>query len=109
VPDGNLLIANIYISEHLRVSNSDPSKWKGYKLGDKLGDGYGESLLSYSSPLPESYREAFKIYEFNIQPGTVMMYPGKSIEFIKKAFISVGSSSAVIKRRQDRSGLKHDI
>jgi hypothetical protein len=87
VPDGNVLVENIYISDELKVANQEITQWPGYQIGDDIGNPYGNRLLAMSSLLPEQYRIEMGDLGYNIQPGTVMMYPGIRPEFVRAAFV----------------------
>lgn len=86
VADGKVLVANQFVSDELKVSVEDATTWPGYKAGDEVGSPYGNRLLSFSSPLPETYREKMLNYGYSIEPETMMMYPGIKPEFIQMAF-----------------------
>jgi uncharacterized protein YegL len=87
VDDGNILIANLFVSDELKVSIDDATTWPGYKTGDDIGNPYGNRLLSFSSELPETYRDVMHDMGYSIQSGTVMMYPGIKPEFVQMAFV----------------------
>ncbi len=87
VDDGNVLVENLFVSDELKVSIPDTTAWPGYKLGDDVGNQYGNRLLSFSSPLPEMYRTVMSELGYSIQPNTVMMYPGVKPEFVQMAFV----------------------
>lgn len=87
VNDGCVLVENIYISEELSVSTTDVTEWEGYKLGDNLGNKYGNQLLEMSSPLPHSYWENIKSSYPKLMPNTQMMYPGLNEDFVSLAFV----------------------
>jgi uncharacterized protein YegL len=87
VADGKVLVENLFVSDELKVSIKDATSWPGYKLGDDLGNSYGNRLLTFSSPLPEIYRTVMMDMGYSIQPNTVMMYPGIKPEFVQMAFV----------------------
>ena len=92
VPDGNVLVENVFISEDLSLETSKAAKWTGFKHSDKTGSPYGDRLLAMSSQLPELYWRSMWEMEYSIEKDTVMMYPGVNIEFVQMAFaMSMGS------------------
>ncbi len=92
VPDGNVLVENVFISEELAINNKEASSWTGFKPGDKTGNPYGDRLLAMSSKLPELYWRSMWEMEYSIEKDTLMMYPGVNIEFVQLAFaMSMGS------------------
>lgn len=92
VPDGNVLVENVFISEELSISTTEAALWPGFKLGDDTGNPYGDSLLAMSSVLPELYWRSMWEMEYGIEKGTAMMYPGINFEFVQMAFaMSMGS------------------
>lgn len=97
VPDGNVLVENVFISDELKVSIPDAAAWPGYKSNEDTGSKYGNHLLSMSSPLPELYREVMVEMEYSIQNGTVMMYPGVRPEFVQMAFVMSTASRGTAK------------
>jgi uncharacterized protein YegL len=103
--DGNVLIENLFVSDELKVTIKDATSWPGYKLGDDIGNPYGNRLLSFSSPLPEMYRVVMSELGYSIQPDTVMMYPGIKPEFVQMAFVmstvSRGPESGGTKQWED--------
>ena len=87
VPDGNVLVENVFISDELKVVIPDAAAWPGYKPGEDVGNQYGNRLLAMSSYLPEMYRIVMSELGFSIQEGTAMMYPGIRPEFVQMAFV----------------------
>jgi len=87
VPDGNVLVENLFVSDELKVSIKNPTAWPGYLLGEDVGNPYCNRLLSLSSPLPEMYRTVMGELGYTIQPNTLMMYPGIKPEFVQMAFV----------------------
>jgi hypothetical protein len=92
VPDGNVLVENVFISEGLSIGIKEAALWTGFKPGDETGNPYGDRLLAMSSQLPELYWRSIWEMEYSIEKDTVMMYPGVNIEFVQMAFaMSMGS------------------
>jgi hypothetical protein len=87
VADGKVLVANLFVSDELKVSIENAATWPGYKAGDEIGSSYGNRLLSFSSPLPETYREVMLELGYSIEPEAAMMYPGIKPEFVQMAFV----------------------
>ncbi len=58
VPDGNVLIENIFISDEIMQEQiSNIKKWEGIMPNTEITDEYGAKLQRLSSPIPQSYRE----------------------------------------------------
>jgi len=91
VDDGPVLMANLFVSDELKVSSA-ATAWPGYFRNDDLHNPYANRLLSFSSQLPDLYLENIGELGYSIQKGTVMMYPGVSPEFVQMAFI-MGTAS----------------
>jgi len=105
VPDGNILVENLFVSDELKVSSKAATSWPGYKAGENVGNEYGSRLLSLSSSLPEMYRTVMGELGYSIQPNTLMMYPGTNPTFVQMAFVmstvSRGPESGVKKWEDD--------
>lgn len=100
VPDGNVLMNNIYISPYLKVKTMDFNEWRGFFDEDSTGDPFGDKLLKMSSILPDTYQDALKEkLELNLQPSTRMFYPGTNLQFIRGGLVVSGSSSFVAQKR----------
>jgi uncharacterized protein YegL len=90
VPDGNVLVENVYVTDDINIPISEISDWPGYQHGQDLKNPYANKLLSMSSIIPESYR--FRINErqtstsLNLAPNAAMMFPGVTPEFVRQAF-----------------------
>lgn len=97
VPDGNVLVENIFITDEIKLSNDDVRNWKGYRFNESTGDPYGDKLLAMSSSIPPSYAQIMNEQAgLNIKEGTAMMFPGISKEFIKTGFtMSIVTGSQV--------------
>jgi len=92
VPDGNVLITNIYISEWIKPPAKSASSWDGYSSEDSTGDPFGDILLKVSSPIPEPYIKVCKTKGYGLKPGARMLFPGVSDEYIKAGFVMSGVS-----------------
>ncbi|MFC7393145.1 VWA domain-containing protein [Scopulibacillus cellulosilyticus] len=87
VPDGHVLIENIFISDEILASPIDnPKKWPGIMPETELDEAYGMKLKRLSSPLPESYREMMIETGYKIEPGALMMLPGTNGDLVSLGF-----------------------
>ncbi|KOO37345.1 vWA domain-containing protein [Priestia koreensis] len=87
VPDGNVLVENIFISDEIVSSPVENSKkWPGIMPATELDEEYGNKLKMLSSPLPESYREMMMETGYKIQPGALMMLPGTNADLVSLGF-----------------------
>jgi len=87
VPDGHVLVENIFISDEiLKDPIHDARQWKGVLQDTKLATDYARMLRDISSPVPDSYRVLMLEMGFNIAPGALMMIPGTSSELVELGF-----------------------
>jgi len=87
VPDGNVLVENIFITDQITLPSANIKDWKGYRFNESTGDPYGDKLLAMSSPIPAGYAQLMSEQAgLKIREGTAMMFPGISKEFIKTGF-----------------------
>lgn len=87
VPDGNVLVENIFISDHLMNQPiSEPRRWKGILADTQLEDEHARKLKMMSSVLPESYREMLVEADYQLSPGALMMLPGTCSELVSIGF-----------------------
>lgn len=103
VPDGNVLVENIFITDQISLPSSNIREWKGYRPNEKTGDPYGDKLLAMSSKLPSRYADIMREQQGlkEIREGTAMMFPGISQEFIKAGFVmSIVTGSQVQVQQQ---------
>lgn len=108
VADGNVLVESIFIDDTLKVSPANPTKWPGYKPKTDVGNPYGNRLLGMSSLLPELYHFGMTEMGYAIQPGTVLMYPGNNIEFLRMGFVTSVASNETKPGSQPWGGDKVD-
>lgn len=105
VPDGNVLVENIYISNDISISTPEINNWPGYEHGQDLKNPYGNKLLAMSSKLPESYRKLINEHQtstsLKLTQGAAMMFPGVNPEFVRQAFAINGVSSILTDRPAD--------
>lgn len=88
VPDGNVLVENIFITDQIRLASGEVKDWKGYRFDESTGDPYGDKLLAMSSPIPAGYAQIMNEQAgLKIREGTAMMFPGISREFVKTGFV----------------------
>lgn len=87
VPDGNVLVENIFISEKvLPKPVADPFQWPGILPNAKLANDYARKLQAISSPVPESYRVIMLENNYHLQAGALMLLPGMSPELVAMGF-----------------------
>ncbi len=88
VPDGNVLVENIFISENiLSESIRDPRQWEGVTPNTKMRSGYAKKLRAISSPLPESYRVMMHESGYKLSADALMMIPGMTPELVQMGFV----------------------
>jgi hypothetical protein len=88
VPDGNVLIENIFISEKILPEPiKNVQQWTGITPASPLTNEYAKNLRSISSPLPESYVVLMKENGYQVEQGAVMMLPGVSPELVEMGFV----------------------
>jgi len=87
VPDGNVLVENIFISDSILPQPiTDPMRWPGILPGDRLTNEYARKLRAMSSPLPESYRAVMLENNYHLAPKALMLLPGISPELVAMGF-----------------------
>ena len=87
VPDGNVLVENIFISDQILAKPvDDPTQWPGILADTELRTEYGLKLRAMSSLLPPSYRITMLEMDYQIAPGAAMLLPGASPELVKMGF-----------------------
>lgn len=88
VPDGNVLVENIFISDNiLSQPIGDPHHWEGILPKSKLNSKYAQKLRAISSPLPDSYLAVMREGGYNIAQGALMMIPGMTPELVQMGFV----------------------
>ncbi len=95
VPDGNVLIENIFIgNDILRSPISDICAWHGVDPAD-VADNYAQTLLQMSSLLPEELSSAINNQGgYSLEANRPMMFPGENVELVKLAFTLSGLTGA---------------
>ncbi len=86
VPDGNVLLENIFVTDRLIARVDDPFAWTGIQAETPLADAYAQTLQRISSPLPEGYRVMMQEHGYNLAPGAVMLLPGSSPDLVAMGF-----------------------
>ncbi len=87
VPDGNVLVENIFISENiLEQEVNDPSVWPGITRDTVLRNDYARKLQGISSDIPESYRMIMREHNFNLSKDAIMLFPGMTRELVAMGF-----------------------
>lgn len=87
VPDGHVLIENIFISDSLSDElYKDIKAWKGIMPNTSLIDPFAEKLKRMSSEIPESYRDMMTDSSYSIQKGALMMFPGTNKDLVSLGF-----------------------
>jgi hypothetical protein len=88
VPDGNVLLTNIFISEDAGiVAEQEPRKWPGINDQTQLDpEKYLYKLRRMSSKIPDSYRMLMAESGYQIQPGAYMLLPGNNPELVAMGF-----------------------
>lgn len=97
VPDGNVLIENIFITDQISLPNTKTTVWPGYRHNETTGDPFGDKLLAMSSQIPAYYAQMMREQAgLTIREDTAMMFPGINADFIKTGFVmSIVSGSQV--------------
>ncbi len=87
VPDGNVLVENIFISDRVLLEPvKDAGKWSGILPDTPLASDYALKLRGMSSPIPESYREMMQESNYSLNPGALMLLPGMTSELVAMGF-----------------------
>lgn len=87
VPDGNVLVENIFISDQILSDQiTDPRQWPGVLADTQLASDYARMLRDISSPLPDSYRILMLEMGFNIASDALMLIPGTNSELVELGF-----------------------
>jgi len=87
VPDGNVLVENIFISDQILAKPvDDPKQWPGILADTELRTAYGLKLRAMSSLLPPSYRIMMLEMDYQIAPGAAMLLPGVNAELVGMGF-----------------------
>lgn len=88
VPDGNVLVENIFISDHILSERiADPKRWEGVRSRTKLNSDYARKLRTMSSPIPSGYRVMMRESGYEIADDALMMIPGMTPELVQMGFV----------------------
>ncbi len=109
VPDGNVLVENIFISDNLLDEKiADPRQWGGVTPRTKLRNDYARKLRAMSSPLPPGYRSMMREEEYNLADDAVMMIPGMTPELVQMGFVMSMSTPITSAGANDREERRYD-
>lgn len=88
VPDGNVLLTNIFISEDSGIDVEEDSRdWAGITDQTRLNpEKYLYKLRQMSSKIPDSYRMLMTESGYQIDPGAYMLLPGINPELVAMGF-----------------------
>ncbi len=87
VPDGNVLLENIFISDGvLEEPIRDLNLWPGILPETPLKGEYANKLRRMSSRIPESYRMIMLEHNFHLSEEAVMLFPATSKELVAMGF-----------------------
>jgi hypothetical protein len=96
IPDGNVLIENIFIREGiLRESIDDIRHWQGITSADQLTDQYARKLYNMSSVLPDNYVTTLSQMGFHFARNARMMIPGIESDLVDFGFTMSGATPIV--------------
>ena len=88
VPDGNVLLENIFISDVIfEQAINNVREWPGILRKTNLKNEYAKKLRSMSSPLPKSYHAMMLESGYRMDEKSVMMLPGISPSLIEMGFV----------------------
>lgn len=88
VPDGNVLVENIFISDHILSERiADPKRWEGVRPKTKLNSDYARKLRAMSSPIPPGYRAMMRESGYETADDALMMIPGMTPELVQMGFV----------------------
>jgi hypothetical protein len=93
VPDGNILIENIFVTDKaLTQAISDPKNWQGVTDEMPLASPYAETLMRMSSQLPTTYASVMAEMGYRLSPGARMLFPGNTPEIVELGFSMSGAT-----------------
>lgn len=88
VPDGNVLVENIFISDRLLPEPiANPRQWRGIMSQTRFDNDYANKLRANSSPLPGGYRIMMREMGYQMEEGALMMLPGTSADLVELGFV----------------------
>lgn len=87
VPDGNVLLENIFISENiLDEPVKDANIWPGVTESSRFNNEYAVKLQRMSSMIPESYRMIMREHNFHLSQDAIMLFPAMTKELVAMGF-----------------------
>jgi hypothetical protein len=93
VPDGNVLIENIFVTDKALVQPiTDAKKWEGITDESPLASPYAETLFRMSSPIPATYASVMAEMGYRLAPGARMLFPGNTPEIVELGFAMSGAT-----------------
>ncbi len=93
VPDGNVLIENIFVTDKaLTQPISDPKNWQGVTDEMPLASPYAETLMRMSSQIPTTYASVMAEMGYRLSPGARMLFPGNTPEIVELGFSMSGAT-----------------
>ena len=94
LPDGNVLMENIYLGSGLtRTAIPDYRLWPGLQHEGELTDEYARKLFRMSSCLPSSLAETIQADGLNLAAGRRMLLPGSNPDLVQVAFTMATSTA----------------
>ncbi|NMB88718.1 MAG: VWA domain-containing protein [Chloroflexi bacterium] len=88
VPDGNVLVENIFISDVIiEQPINNVREWPGILRRTNLKNEYAKKLRNMSSPLPRSYHAMMLESGYRMDDKAVMMLPGISPSLVEMGFV----------------------
>ncbi len=93
VPDGNVLIENIFVTDKATTTPiTDPKGWDGITDETPLASPYAETLMRMSSPVPTTYASVMAEMGYRLSPGARMLFPGNTPEIVELGFAMSGAT-----------------
>jgi hypothetical protein len=91
--DGPALVEHVYMAEDmLRQPVQDWHQWGGVHRIDEITNKDARRLFPLTSPLPDVYRQNINNYDYRLQKGARLFFPGTHPELVKLAFaVSAGT------------------
>ncbi len=93
VPDGNVLVENIFVTDKaLTTPITDPKGWDGINDETPLASPYAETLMRMSSQIPPTYASVMAEMGYRLSPGARMLFPGNTPEIVELGFAMSGAT-----------------
>ena len=93
VPDGNVLVENIFVTDKaLTAPISDPKEWEGVTGETPMASPYAETLFRMSSEIPPTYRSVMAEMGYKLSPASHMFFPGNQPEIVELGFSMSGAT-----------------